>query len=419
MRGALTSLALLPLSLLTCFGILGAGATAQTPAASPAGTRSTVMRVSEIAGIRRTEYPVHARVPFAKSALKDAARIRLRAGTAALASQGAAEEKWDDGSVKWLALDFNLSIGPTETREIQIEYGDGVTLDSAPPRGGLAITESADAIQVGSLKFTRAGSPLLLSAHYRYEYIGQGANGLVLVDASGKCFDWTGGSPALEILKPGPLHVVLRYSGSVRLSDTYAVPVTLTLDMPNSKSWVKATASVTDKERRVREILFETPFAFGAQPWLWDFGTDSGTYGVLRAPADMVVFQQLIDPKGGNAWTIETGQQGALRGYEMSASGRARTTAGWGHFQGPQAAVAFAIEDFSRVPGTHMVSFDGKGQATFRFVPADPAASHSLSVYQHYVPTPVAIGAATNPSSMLNPLVVVLDRDHVQQSGVR
>jgi hypothetical protein len=29
-----------------------------------------------------------------------------------------------------------------------------------------------------------------------------------------------------------------------------------------------------------------------------------------------------------------------------------------------------------------------------------------LTVYQHFVPTPVPIGAATSPASMLNPLKV-------------
>ena len=35
---------------------------------------------------------------------------------------------------------------------------------------------------------------------------------------------------------------------------------------------------------------------------------------------------------------------------------------------------------------------------------------HRLTVYEHFVATPVAIGAATNPMAMLTPLVVSVDR---------
>jgi hypothetical protein len=49
---------------------------------------------------------------------------------------------------------------------------------------------------------------------------------------------------------------------------------------------------------------------------------------------------------------------------------------------------------------------EGQGQAVFGHAPAQPKTEHRLMVYQHFVTTPVAIGAATNPTAMLNPLLV-------------
>ena len=79
-------------------------------------------------------------------------------------------------------------------------------------------------------------------------------------------------------------------------------------------------------------------------------------------------------------------------------------------FQDGKAAVAFGVEAFGRTSGTYTIALDGQGQMLFRFAPAEPGAQHQVTVYQHFVPTPVAVGAATNPTSMLNPPTVVLER---------
>ena len=43
----------------------------------------------------------------------------------------------------------------------------------------------------------------------------------------------------------------------------------------------------------------------------------------------------------------------------------------------------------------------GQGQMTFRLEPEVPKTEHRLTVYQHFVSTPVPIGAATSPTAML------------------
>jgi len=51
----------------------------------------------------------------------------------------------------------------------------------------------------------------------------------------------------------------------------------------------------------------------------------------------------------------------------------------------------------------------GTGQATVGIRSAEPVTEHSITVYQHYVATPVPIGAATSPASILSPLRVTVD----------
>src|SRR5687767_3440617 len=63
--------------------------------------------VSETAGIRRTEYPVNARVGLPRGALRDVSNARLKV-TDEVPAQFTTETSWDDGSVHALSADFNV-----------------------------------------------------------------------------------------------------------------------------------------------------------------------------------------------------------------------------------------------------------------------------------------------------------------------
>lgn len=378
--------------------------------------QTTTIRVSESSGIRRTEYPVHARVQIPQRLLADATHAQLRLNDMPVPAQYTVAGKWPDGSAQALDVDFNVTLTPGEARTYQLDYGAAVTTTTAPR--GLAVTEDGDTIQIGTAKFSRRGAPLFLSANFvRSEFIGQfpdALNGFAIVEATGTRHDLAGAQPlTAELLKRGPLSVVLQYTGRMPFDAAYATPFVVTIEMPNSKSWVKMSASVTDPGRRVRELAFDTPLALGAFPLLWDFGTENGTYGVFRTANDATVFTQVVPPGAVN-WKVDTGTRGDVKPYETAvatpaATGRARTAAGYGHLQGPTQAVAFAIDGLGDTPGTYTISLDGRGQASYRYsAPAGGAPVHRFAIYQHFVSTPVAIGAATTPVSMLHPPTVAV-----------
>ena len=187
--------------------------------------------------------------------------------------------------------------------------------------------------------------------------------------------------------------------------------------MPNSKSWVKVTASVDDPEQRLRALSFHSPLALGPRPWVWDFGTDRWTYGSLRNEDSSVVLTNDVEVGGETGWHVDTGPKGQERPYETTGSTRP-VVAGWGHLQGETEVVAFAMDRFASAPGTYRIALDGAGQASFHVAPATPVTRHRLTVYQHFVGTPVQIGAATSPPSMLHPLVARVDPAHYVASGL-
>ena len=353
--------------------------------------QSAPITVTETAGIRRAAFPTAARVHFDRGALAAAQNARLTLGGKETPAQFTAESKWPDGSVEWLAIDWNTTIGPDEKQAFTLEYGAG--LASALPRG-LSVSEDAESIQAGALRFSKTGNPLLLSVKYRDEEIGQGMNGLFVTDGKGQRHDLakTVGLRA-EILKRGPLVVTIRYTGSVVVDDQYSAPFTLTVETVSSKTIVKIAATVEDPARRLTDIGVGTPLVLGALPWTWDFGTSRWTYGSFRAATDSVSLTQ--DPAG--TWAVKTGVQL----YERSPAGNSEPVT-WGHFQNTKEVVAFALETSPGV--TRRVSFDGSGQALYSLESTGP--THSISVIEHFVTTPVQIGAATSPASLLSPLRV-------------
>lgn len=385
-------------------------ATAQAP------PPSIPLHVSEVGGIRRTQFPVTARIPFPRGVLKDPANVRLLNNQTEVAGQAMAEARWPDGSVQWLSLDLNVTIGPNESQTYSLQYGEGVRAEAAAR--GLTVTEDADAIQVGNMRFNKSGSPLIASVKYRDEAIGSGANGLTVKDAAGTIHDLTTAENVKAVIvKRGPLVVSLNYSGSIRLDKDVKAPFSLTVEMPNSKSWVKLHAAVDDPTQAIRDLAINVPLTLGPFPWVWDFGTTRWTYGSMRAATDSVVMSDTVGATATGEWTVSSGPKGREVAAETSGPDAA-SFGGWGHVQGAKEVVAYAIEGVKTRRGTYRVALDGSGQTTFQVSAPAAQAKHELTVYAHFVSTPVQIGAATSPAAILSPLFATCEREQYVKSGV-
>ena len=374
------------------------------------------LHVSEVGGIRRTQFPVTARVPFPRGVLRDPANVKLFNNQTEVPEQATVETRWPDGSVQWLSLDLNVTIGPNESQTYSLQYGEGVKSEATVR--GLSVAEEADAIQVGAMRFNKSGSPLVASVKYRDEVIGMGSNGLSVKEASGAAHDLTTAENVrAEIVKRGPLVVVVKYSGMIHLDKDARAPFSLTVEMPNSKSWVKLQASVDDPTLAIRDLAINLPLTFGAFPWVWDFGTSRWTYGSMRAATDSVILSDTVGASGSGEWTVSSGPKGRESATETSGADNA-SFGGWGHIQGGKEVVAYAVEGVKTRRGTYRIAIDGTGQTTFQLTPPAPQARHELNLYAHFVSTPVQIGAATSPAAILSPLFATCERDQYVKSGV-
>src|SRR3954451_10357171 len=112
-------------ALLLC--ALGIATAAQAPA-------SRAFRVRETAGIRRTEYPITARITLPRGALKNVGEARLLSNEMEVVAQFTAASSWDDGSVQAVDVDFNATLDPEEERRYVLQYGTGVAATAKPAR---------------------------------------------------------------------------------------------------------------------------------------------------------------------------------------------------------------------------------------------------------------------------------------------
>jgi hypothetical protein len=382
---------------------------------------SVSLYVKETAGIRRMGFPVNARVPFPKGALVNASDARLMSADAEVPAQFSAESQWPDNSTQWLDVDFNASLAPSELHTYRVEYGSGVKPASTPR--GLTVTQDAGSIQIGQVKFSKLAAPLLVSAKHRGEDIAMGVNGITVVDSAGREHELTNSKPPkVEIVKLGPLYVVLRYSGLMPIDTSYNPPYTITVEMPNSKSWVKVTAVVDDPQKRLRELAYHSPLAFGAFPWVWDFGTDRWTYGSFKTSVEGVSLTQTFKPGAATQWRVvmnPKGQEQVVETGTLEPTLEKMKRIGWAHIQDAHEVVALGLETPEKVAGTSDITILANGQTHFSFTPATPVTEHRITVYQHFVAAPVQIGAVTTPSSMLAPLNSYCDPKQYTLSGLK
>lgn len=390
--------------------IVAWGGLSLTVGAAPISAQWTAaVRVEEPAGIRRTAFPTHLRMEIPEGRLDYVSQLRLVDGLRDVAAQGTARSTWADGSVRELDIDFNISIGPFEERVLELEYGADVAGKVSGGRGLVAM-EDDSGIVVGSVRLNRIGAPLLASVAYRGEMIGQGRNGISVVERTGIRRDareivWE----PVEVLKSGPILVLVRYRGRLGLSGGSSADITLDVEMPNSKSWLKISTVVSDPDGRVGDIAIETPLRMGTHPWTWDFATRNASYGAFRDPTGSAIFTRTVGESGAGSWRILAGAAGSERPYEQGGPDAAEAARTWAHFVGSEEAIAFAVETKPGSAGTITVWLTGVGQTSIEFRSAEPESEHALTVYQHYVATPVPIGAATSPASILSPLRVTVE----------
>ncbi len=109
--------------------------------------------------VARPLWPVTGGVPLDRGVVKSLENVQLvDAGGNPVDFQGRTMSRWDDGSIKWVLLDFQGSLAPQESKTYSLNYGVGVTyvkpvgITVARGAGTITINTGAQTFQVDTTK---------------------------------------------------------------------------------------------------------------------------------------------------------------------------------------------------------------------------------------------------------------------------
>jgi hypothetical protein len=398
--------------------------TGPVPAAGDeaAGVRTLTVVVRETAGIRRFGYPVKAVLSLAEQQ-KDVSHLRLLENGKPVVAQFMPLGDAKHG-IRAVALDFNVSHAPYESREYVVEYGS--VRPGPQPRGGVDVVTVNDLLRVRHGKELEFDVPkdLLGLLHQvrtpQTEYLRPGSAGLWIRYKDNICFRAGGFGPygvatVAHVTKVGPLAGALRFESTEALRGGRSVASVVLLDFPLSKSWVQVTWIIDDPNGFVAGLGADLNLNIQGEPTLVDFGAGSLVYTPLRRGQAAVLRAGSLDGPNSSApaWQTLTGPVGGLTPYVLAPRGMQLPPAeGWAHIMDRERCTAVAVQGFAR-PGQIAeitVEADGRLQLWRQFGRGNgapsPAGPKRLTFWLHFVGMPVHVGAATSPQAMLAPLEV-------------
>jgi hypothetical protein len=359
----------------------------------------------ETAGLRRFGYPVHTVLP----APPGATFRLLRDGRAIPAQFCSVVGERGEPAV---ALDFNVSLGPLDTVDYQVAFGEDVPAGPDPGRG-LHVDQAGRVYRISGTGVTYEVPDDLVGFLSRVgndgkEFVRQGSPGFWIHSAAQPEGRDDRPAPPLHgtVRRQGPLAVSLRFEGRWPTGDDQSIPAVVDLTVPSSKSWVEIAWTLDDRQAgRVQEFGLDLDLAVDGVPTLVDLGAGGTVYGTIRGGERI----GLADgPR--EDWQIHTiagdrtTQQATGRRSQGAAGGQ--PAEGWAHVMDATRCTAVALAEFGRQARDRIeIAANGRVRLSRRYDAGRPSLK-TLRAWFHFVGMPVQVGAVTSPQSMLAPLKV-------------
>jgi hypothetical protein len=385
-------------------------------------------RLQETAGLRRFGYPVHIRLPDEGTLLGvPVSRFRLERHGRVIPAQFHRGRQADGRSV--IAVDFNASPGPFAV-EIYTLHDDARSQPGRAAGRGMGVQRGVTILSVANpphIAYTLDDhlKGLVRSVQVPgLEFLAGFSRGLFVARrdrAPHLLFDHSDpGQPdsVVEVTRPGPLAVGLRWRGTIVLPAAPPLRSIAELTFPSSKSWIEMTWTIDDPRDQVEGMGVDLVLQLEGQPALWDCGASSTVYGTLRGDERMTFEAGGLPSRSGNGphWVIRHGTAEKLQDLASARTVDPIPPEGWVHVMDRRRCTAMAVADFGRLgpaildrfevhAGGHLVFerefLHGKTGQT-----AAQEPKKTLRFWLHFVPAPVQVGAVTSPQSMLAPLQI-------------
>ena len=188
---------------------------------------STVaLNIEEPSGVRRICWPVTSGIPLARGVLfEDRSCALFDAAGKEIPLQTEPIARWPDGSIRWLLIDTQVDLSPSEGKTIELRFGEGVrraAVDNPAcaleegesikiQTGPLQVKLSADNFRLLDAVWLDADSDGKYSDEERVT--GSDGAGIMLMTPDGKTFHADRDKAKLTIEQAGPLRACVRVDG--------------------------------------------------------------------------------------------------------------------------------------------------------------------------------------------------------------
>ena len=227
-----------------------------------------LLDIEEPTGVCRENWPVRWGVPFPRGALRSSGAVRMLGPDGTECPCGVQETaRWPDGSIKWILIDIQVTLGPQESARYRLEYGEGV--GRVPVVSPLAVRDLDDRIQVhtGPLAFEVSKERFSLLegvVHRGNPALAEEGQRIWIRDGAGARFE-LGAGETREVVVEEQTHrrAVIRAKGTHGSGDgtvlfDYLVRITAFAGHP----WVQLEYTFINtedsQETEITEIAFET-----------------------------------------------------------------------------------------------------------------------------------------------------------------
>ena len=177
--------------------------------------------LQESAGIDRRGEPIRIGVPLPRGLLQNASDLKVvEDGSRVLPLQSRTLDRWPDGSLKWVLLDFSASVTANSKATLTV-FKDSSHSDTPPDRTGLSICQVRDmfTIDTGSAAFSvsqKGLGPFDSVVIAGRELIDSSGSGIHLLDRNGRNIPAKVESIAIE--EEGPLRSTIKMDGNFLIS---------------------------------------------------------------------------------------------------------------------------------------------------------------------------------------------------------
>ena len=226
------------------------------------------LTIEEPTGVRRENWPVRWGVPFPTGILDAPEHVRLL-GSDEKEIPCVVQEtgRWQDGSVKWVLLDFQVTLEPQDSIVCLVEHGTNVARQ--PVDGDLHVGDVDDRIEIdtGPLTVTINREPFDLVSQVCLEgkpLLRPQGQSLWLADASGTRYDLANGIVhALEVEEANALRATVLARGTFGSQSggrwfSYEVRITVHAALPWLEMELTYINTEDEAESEIGSIVFET-----------------------------------------------------------------------------------------------------------------------------------------------------------------